>query len=227
MRKHLLLITLLTSLFWTAQAQGIRIGDIMCVSGNDTTYVHPDEYVSGALAVVFYLDESGEHGWAIALRDEPGHPAWSPWGDNVPGLIDYGHPRKKPGVWPGDDKGAIYDMEGYHNTMVIRQYGSYSDFPAARTVDFAHGWYLPAIGQLNYANLYLTEITEALEVVGGQTFEPDGARWYWSSTEFADPSGSAPCAWSHKFSLNFMCPMTKSRTTEENKLMTVRAVRSF
>lgn len=224
--KKILIISILS--FWAiigVKAQ-IHIGDIMYSDGNDTLFVSPAEYTSGAIAVVFFVDESEEHGWAIDLHDAPGNPAWSIYQNNVPGLIDYGHPRQKAG-WPGDAKGCIYDMDGYYNTKVIRESGAANNYPAAWTVDFNHGWYLPAIGQMNLLNLHLRETNASLEIAGGDPFSTNSHIWHWSSTEFANPEGYAPCAWAFKYSINFLCPMLKDRTVEEQKYMTVRAARSF
>lgn len=148
-----------------AQAQ-VAVGDILCSDGQIlTTSTYPSSGAT-AIGVVFYVDGTGQHGWAVALQDAGNFS----WGGNTP-LGKYTNRRQ-----------AIYDLDGYQNTQVVRQYGT--DYPAFYAVDFDNGWYLPAIGQLNYLYGNLVEVNAGLEVAGGTPFEMDGHWKYWSSTEF-------------------------------------------
>ena len=52
-KYYLLFISLLFSMLMTAQ---VKVGDILCVQGNDTLLVHPENYTSGGIGVVFYVD---------------------------------------------------------------------------------------------------------------------------------------------------------------------------
>ena len=61
--KKLLFFLFLVPVF--ASAQAVKVGDILCVQGSDTLMVHPEEYTDGAIGVVFYVDETGEHGWIL------------------------------------------------------------------------------------------------------------------------------------------------------------------
>ena len=80
MRKNVLrimmvsLVVALSASFVNAQ---VHVGDILC-EGNRV--VSPTIFSSennGAIAVVFYVDASGQHGWAVALHDS-GKVSWGP-----------------------------------------------------------------------------------------------------------------------------------------------------
>ena len=170
MRKNLLkqltLALLLTAAVPTLTAQ-VHVGDILC-EGN--LIYPPSTYpVSGATAigVVFYVDNTGQHGWAVALEDA-GSFAWGCYGSDMP-IPNY-----------GDKRQAIYDLDGYENTRIVRE--NCTGSPAFYAVDFENGWYVPAIGQLNYLYGNLLEVNASLQVAGGSVFPATGWR-YWSSTE--------------------------------------------
>ena len=146
-------------------------GDILCTDGS---IVKPSEWATAgkvAKAVVFYVDKSGQHGWAVKKTDSQ-----RTWGSSsdIPGLVNYTQWRE-----------AISDFAGYSNTEIIRNYGG-SSYPAAWYVDFQHGWYLPSAGQLNVLYGELLVINESINLIGGYPF-PTGnnATTYhiWSSTE--------------------------------------------
>lgn len=164
--KKLMLALLLTAAVPTLTAQ-VHVGDILC-EGN--LIYPPSTYpASGATAigVVFYVDNTGQHGWAIALEDA-GEYAWG--GGDTP-LPNYSYSNKRQ---------AIYDLDGYANTLIVRQHSE--DHPAFYAVDFENGWYVPAIGQLNYLYGNLVEVNASLQVAGGSEFSTTEWR-YWSSTE--------------------------------------------
>ncbi len=152
-------------------AQTAHVGDILC---EGDLIVSPANYPSSgatAKAVVFYVDNTGQHGWAIALQDV-GSYNWGPKSNDTP-LANYGSARE-----------AIYDLDGYENTQTLHN----STYPAFNAVDIENGWYLPAMGQLNYLYGNLAEVNTSLLVVGGIQFTGDWT--YWSSTE-----NSYLCAW--------------------------------
>lgn len=163
--KKLMLALLLTAAVPTLTAQ-VHVGDILC-EGN--AIISPANYPSSgatAIGVVFYVDNTGQHGWAVALEDA-GSYEWGCYGSNMP-LPDYTNKRQ-----------AIYDLDGYENTRIVRE--NCTDSPAFYAVDFANGWYVPAIGQLNYLYGNLVEVNASLQVAGGSVFSSSE---YWSSTEF-------------------------------------------
>lgn len=84
-------------------------------------------------------------------------------------------------------RAAIYDLDGMFNTQEVLNYvaanNTYS-FPAFEAMDVANGWYLPAIGQLNYLYGNIVEVNTGLVSAGGVAFDMVGSWRYWSSTEF-------------------------------------------
>ena len=82
MKKSLLLsVFVLLSILGFGQ---VNIGDILCVQGTDTVIVHPENYTGNALGVVFYVDETGQHGWALHPQVQVHQTYWStmnelPW----------------------------------------------------------------------------------------------------------------------------------------------------
>ena len=164
--KKLVLALLLTAAVPTLTAQ-VHVGDILC-EGN--AIVSPANYPSSgatAIGVVFYVDNTGQHGWAVALQDA-GEYQWGCKGSDMP-LPNYTNRRQ-----------AIYDLDGYENTRIVRE--NCTGSPAFYAVDFENGWYVPAIGQLNYLYGNLVEVNASLQVAGGSVFPATEWR-YWSSTE--------------------------------------------
>ena len=139
--------------------QQVVPGDILCT---DNTIVKPAEWpVPGktAKAVVYFVDSTGQHGWAVHLHDQGSFP----WGS------DY-LPASSGLTLPVPD--FIYALDGKLNTQKLRLFGDANTFPAVWAVDFDHGWYLPAIGQLMYIFYELQTINESLSLVNGSPFTP-------------------------------------------------------
>ena len=188
MKKDFLKSLMVALLFVVAvpcvNAQVAHIGDILCEGNYVVSPANFNASSDSPIGVVFYVDNVGKHGWAIDLQDA-GSFTWGPNNQNTP-LTNYNN----------SDRLAIYDLDGYRNTEVI--YAAYhdndsifnTDYQAFSAVDFENGWYLPAIGQLNYLYGNLIEVNAGLYAAGGTPFET-GISWiYWSSTEI----GSG-CAW--------------------------------
>ena len=211
MRKKLLKQIMMALLLMVAvpfvNAQ-VHVGDILC-DGN--LIYSPSIYpASGATAigVVFYVDQTGQHGWAVALQDA-GSYTWGCHEFDTP-LPNY-----------GDKRQAIYDLDGYTNTLIVREHST--DHPAFYAVDFENGWYVPAIGQLNYLYGNFVEVNASLQVAGGSVFP--ATDWnYWSSTEYSSYN-----AWYLKSSgeLDYYSINTYSAGNAKKKLRNVRGVRSF
>ena len=167
--KTFLLAYLLLPLI--AFSQNVSIGDILCTDGST---VRSNQFASSgkiAKGIVFYVDDTNQHGWAVHLNYQ-GSTLWSPDYHDIPELPNY---------WKFRD--AINDFDGYENTRKIRQAGNATTYPAAWAVDFGHGWYLPAAGQIRYLYGYIPEINQSLEIVGGDTFDLSSNWWIWASTE--------------------------------------------
>ena len=173
MRKNVLrimmvsLVVALSASFVNAQ---VHVGDILC-EGNRV--VSPTIFSSednGAIAVVFYVDGSGQHGWAVALHDS-GTVSWGPNYYNTP-LRDC---TKR--------ANALANLDGYKNTEVILK--QRDDHPAFNAMDFENGWYLPAIGQLKRLYSKIDKVNASLSAVGGDELFPSDPNWEcWSSTEY-------------------------------------------
>ena len=157
------------------QAPPVAIGDILCT---DNSIVKPSAWpVAGKTAkgVVFYVDNTGQHGWAVHLQDQGTSVQWTPSSQytDISTLTNYTNARD-----------AITDLNGYSNTQKIRNAGNATKYPAAYAVDFANGWYLPAAGQLRLMFGEIVTLNASLQVVGGTQFPIDLGWWYWSSTEY-------------------------------------------
>ena len=113
---------------------------------------------------------------ALVLKDL-GDYVWARDDVNVGTLSDYGS---------ADD--ASSDIDGYENTRKIRAAGTSTKFPAAYSVNFSSGWYLPACGQLYELVNNITTVNSSLSTlsqsgVTARTLNTSSACW-WSSTEF-------------------------------------------
>lgn len=209
--KQLTLALLLMVAVPFVNAQVAHIGDILC---EGDAIVSPANYPSSgatAIGVVFYVDNTGQHGWAVALQDA-GEYRWGADGSDTP-LPNYVNKRQ-----------AIYDLDGYTNTLIVREHST--DHPAFYAVDFENGWYVPAIGQLNYLYGNLVEVNASLQVAGGSTFSATGIGRYCSSTEF-----SQYCAWylsSTSGELDYYINnYSNSHYTSKRSELRVRGVRNF
>lgn len=152
----------------------VAIGDIVCTDGS---IVKPADWPCGKTAkgIVFYVDETGQHGWMVHLQNQAtGGIKWSTENQDIPSLTNYTTVRT-----------AITDFDGYGNTQKIRNFGNASKYPAAWAVDFDNGWYLPAMGQLNILYGNLVEVNAGLAAVGGTLFEMNSGWVYWSSSEYS------------------------------------------
>ena len=172
-----MLALLMTVAVPCVNAQVAHIGDILCEGNYVVSPANFNASSDSPIGVVFYVDNVGKHGWAIDLQDA-GSFTWGPNNQNTP-LTNYNN----------SDRLAIYDLDGYRNTEVI--YAAYhdndsifnTDYQAFSAVDFENGWYLPAIGQLNYLYGNLIDVNSGIYLAGGAPIET-GINWrYWSSTE--------------------------------------------
>ena len=151
----------------------ITVGDILCTDGS---FEKPSSWsVSGKIAkgIVFYVDDTGLHGWAVHLQDQSTSTVWGNDYTDISTLQDH-----------LDARNAIMDLNGYTNTQLIREAGNATSYPAAWAMDFSNGWYFPAIGQLSLIFSEIITVNASLQLVGGTPFPMDSFFYYWSSTEF-------------------------------------------
>lgn len=175
--KRFILTLLLTLPLLLSAQQTVFIGDILCTDGST---LKPNEFAQSgktAKGIVTFVDESGEHGWAISLDIEARDIHWV---DPMYYYEDYDIPLLNNCEFSGD---AMQDSDGYRNTMIIRSAHGADWYPAAWCVDFDNGWYLPAASQVRWMVAYITELNQSLAIVGGTLFQHDNPRWWWTSTE--------------------------------------------
>lgn len=186
-----------------SQLSRIGIGDIMCT---DSTFVHPQDWPCGKVAwgIVFHVDVSGQHGWVVSLNNEFATYRWATTDMDIPSITNY-----------VSSYSTLEDQDGYQNTANMRISGEATQYPAAYSIDFNHGWYLPAAGQLYHLYAVLGIVNNSLQIVGVNPF-PMNVNWrYWSSTE-----SSASMAW-------FLDSNQSVVKGEKVTQMFVRAVRDF
>ena len=157
----------------------LAVGDILCTDGSFEKPANWPVQGKTAKGIVFYVDNTQAHGWAVALT-QSGNMKWST--SPVTVGTDQQHWRD-----------AIRELDGYTNTLNIRNSGNSDTYPAAWSVgDFENEkWYLPTAGQLNLLFGELVPVNESLTVVEGDpivdAYGPDaggtGTVYLWSSTE--------------------------------------------
>lgn len=170
MRKQLLMTALLMALVVPFVNAQVKVGDILCEGNKVVSLDDFDSSNATAIGVVFYVDDSGEHGCAVDLQDE-GLFAWGGYGADTQ-LENYSRRGS-----------AADDMDGKNNTKTIIE--SKKNYPAFKAVNFSKGWYLPAAGQLKQLYKNLDDVNPSLEKVGDQIVRAIGIT-YWSSTEYSD-----------------------------------------
>lgn len=148
----------------------VAIGDILCADGS---IVNPSDWTGDRtpIGIVFHVDTSGIHGWAVQLGETSA--AWSIINSDLDGLTNYTMARD-----------ATMDNDGYANTQRIRSSGNAGQYPAVYMLDFANGWYLPAVGQLNILYAEIITLNASLNLVGGTEFSMTQNNYYWSSSEY-------------------------------------------
>jgi len=154
-----------------------KIGDILCTDGSTVSREAFPSSGKTAEGVVFYVDNTGQQGWAVNLHIDALDIDWvdeSHYDDgfDIPDLPNSEFSRDN-----------LFDLDGYQNTAIIRAAYGPDWFPAAWSVDFDHGWYLPAAGQLRWLIAYVNEVNASLAVVNGSLFQHPNPNWFWSSTE--------------------------------------------
>ena len=137
-------------------------GDVLC---SDGSVMRPDSFLTSdktAIGVVYYVDRDGVSGKAIALVDCPDEIRWA-----INNANDYQKIHAATCTQSFED--VLFDMEGMNNTMEILRtaailnadnvkdyapaaYFCYHYNPETLSEDpnSEYGWYLPAIGELNY-----------------------------------------------------------------------------
>lgn len=180
----------------------IVVGDILCT---DNSIVKPSEWPSEgqtAMGVVFFVDTSGMHGWAVSLEDYTVQVKWANANVNVVNLSN----RQSFFI----NGGTLSQYSGYYNTQCLAATPGLC--PVVSAVDFDNGWYVPDIVQLNILISQYYFVNSSLLLVG-TSFNLN--QNYWSSTPYSQSK-----AWMENFQGKVM-PENKSNTH------LVRSIRNF
>jgi len=150
----------------------VAIGDILCTDGS---IVKPGAYAASgktAEAVVFYVDNTGEHGWAVGLQNLTYSLIWS---DDI--TFDVPTMTNHPDV-----ASALMDLDGYGNTLKMR--AAMPGSTLAWAPDISQGWYIPSMGQLEMMICVREKFNPTLVMLlGNLTGTIATHAVYWSSTE--------------------------------------------
>lgn len=186
-----------------AKAQ-VHVGDILYEDNS------VGESGGKAIGVVFYVDGTKQHGWAVALNDE-GELSWGPnWVNTpVPDRLTL--------------QGALADVNGYANTKKILSLSNPISifYPAFEAMDFSNDWYLPAAGQLKKLYTNLDKVNASLSAVGGTVISTEEGNEFWSSTEY-----SVSSSWFMDWNGQMHSKDVTYNGTKDGRRI-VRAVRSF
>ena len=168
MKKILLAIMILMPVL--AFSQRYHIGDTVYSPANEK-------------AVVFYVFDDGNHGWAVSLNDIPQQMFWSV--ADVPTNFQVSVTNNTVSSY------ATYmeDVDTWKKIKDFRHYldslnnSNYVRYPAFFNVNIEEGWYMPSAGQMR--KLYSSEILVKNTILGL------GGRWlrgrkYWTATAAND-----------------------------------------
>lgn len=176
----------------TGLPQAKAVGDVLCTDG---AILRPDSFLTSgktAKGVVFYIDNTGEHGLAVALTDTVCN--WAL--ENIRSQIN------------GEKRQAVHyasqDTAGMNNTLTIKQsaenIGSRNFKENAPAAYFCYyydhnthssgstplGWYLPAAGELYVLVANRVPVNATLAKLGDEYMFPHLGQWsyegFWSST---------------------------------------------
>lgn len=162
-------LTLIPKIDGNRSRKRVAAGDILC---KDSTVVTSADFAASgkeACGVVFWVDQTGEHGWAADVWEADEAMAW---GTGVT-------PPFKPVSSRAVD--AMMDWDGLKNTQAVLNTGSLEGYTAIRTVTYAPGWYLPSAAQLRVLFNERLLVNRSFAIVGGKPLLA-GVDGYWSST---------------------------------------------
>lgn len=203
----LLLAVLTASPAWAREEERVSIGDVLTETGKTLPWKEFKKTKEKPVAVVFYADNTGQHGWALSLVDH-GNLTWGHDSIDVPTIRNMRVDE------------ALADFDGGGNTKNILALNGH--FPAAQAVNINSGWYLPSAGQLRKLAGERNKVNRTLKRL--QDKDKSILLWeeiaYWSSTETYD-GGAWYVVGSGAVSIFFGGGYEKSR------MYRVRSVRSF
>lgn len=161
--------------------------------------------------IVFWVDETGEHGLVCAKSDQGGSIPWyagtfgntqakgdGPFAGKINTQIIIGAMASI-----GDD-GSVFAARVCNELQVMENGKTYGD------------WYLPSKEELNLLYLNRAAIDATAQINGGGVFQTASDATYWSSTEISNTN-----AWRHRFDNGLQI------TTDKDTNANVRAIRAF
>lgn len=166
----------------------VAIGDILCTNGNIVKPAAFDSNVDTAKGIVFFVDATGVHGWAVALNEES-NKQWS----NIRVIINCSC-----GDTPCNSvRCALKDTCGFRNTRTMLDSAATINglsFPVLENIDTNEGWYLPAAGQLRELIANVNIVNNSIDFIANlpnfinddlMKININSNNRYWSSTENA------------------------------------------
>ena len=119
-------------MFGCTDPTGYNYNPLATINNGDCVMLHPGEQVHGG--IVFYIDETGQHGMVAAMEDLPGTYEWGCLNESIEGA-----------------DGQVIGT-GYQNTLDIVQ-GCFDINSAAfhalnSNIEGYTGWFLPSIHEL-------------------------------------------------------------------------------
>lgn len=177
MNRFITIILMLASLFSFAQ-NNAHVGDILCT---DNTFVPRNDFATSgktALGIVFFVDNSQQHGWAVAINDAGSETM--AWGD-IESLCYLNSYNYNPQLVNADTIGYTRCDSIVRTAQVINMnLASYATALNA-AMQGGDGWFLPSIGQLIILYANMPEVNAALDAIQGSG--KMNGRQYWSCTE--------------------------------------------
>jgi hypothetical protein len=174
-------------------------------STNGTSGHYVGELYGGG--VVFWVDQTGQHGLICSMIDLSTAQAWSNVTTTLIGTT------------------AQSDWDGLTNSNAIIGQGGHTGSPAKLCLDYTNAdygtgifpdWYLPSIGELNDLWNNIKAVQKALDIDGNSSTTSLAKSYYWSSSEF-----NASSAWPFNFYNGYPLSSNKANTYY------VRAIRAF
>ena len=173
-----------------------KIGDILCTDGS---ILPVDSFLisnRNPKGVVFYMDQSGTHGLAIALSESSGVLS------NTPLFNIMAETAKTPSQASRDYEGRINTL-GYiatcdqlHTTnnsadITAFHFCHYYNHETLMPDQEPHGWYLPAAGEMFILSGNICEINQTLMKMNASnsSYKKMNSPSYWTSTPFSNSDG--------------------------------------
>ena len=211
MKRFLIIMLMFASGFSYSQGN-VHVGEILCT---DNSFVSREDFASSgktALGIVFFVDNTQQHGWALALNDAS--PETMAWGntESLCYLTMYNNNTMQ--VYR-DTIGATRCDSIVRTAQIIGWPLSTYSSAVAAAVQCGEGWYLPSIGQLMILYASLPEINAAIDAIGSGS-KMNGQQ-YWSCTE---ENGAVISAWMLRYDGG---PLAAPKGNNAS----VRAIRNF